>query len=285
MRDLPLLGSRLFDTPLLAHPGKARQVAHAFLTARGLKVQPMEASAPGELGERRGRPYQVFDGVAAIPIVGSLAHKTGNLDAESGVQGYDGIVTKLRAAMADPAVRAIWLDISSGGGEVEGAFGTADEIYRMSSRNGGKPIWAMVNEHAYSAAYLLASQADLVVAPATGGVGSIGTIIMHADYTGALEDEGVKITVIRSGDKKAKGNPYEALDRETKAEWQGEVDRLRGIFAEYVSRGRKMSVDKILATEAGVFNGVEGRKMGLTDATAGEVEAFAALLSELSRAA
>lgn len=285
MRELPLLSARLFDTPLMAHPGKARQVAAAFLAQRGYHatVIGVNEPVPGGLEQRRGRIYEVMQGVAVIPIQGSLAHKTGNLDASSGVMGYDGITTKLRTAATDPQVKAIWLDISSGGGEVEGAYTAADEIFRLSARNGGKPIWAMVNEHAYSAAYLLASQADVVVAPPTGGVGSIGVLAIHADYSGQLADEGVKLTIIRAGERKARGNPYEALDEETAAEWQAEVERVRGIFADYVARGRQMSRDDILATEAATFNGEEGLALGLVDAVAGEVNAFAALLSELRK--
>lgn len=285
MRSLPLLASRLFDTPLLAHPGKARQVARAFLTARGDRMAFQPDETPGGLLERRGKSYAVVQGIAIIPVEGSLAHKTGNLDAYSGVMGYDGITTKLREASADHQVKAIWFDISSGGGEVEGAFALADEIWRLNARNGGKPIWAMANEHAYSAAYLLAAQADVVVAPKVGGVGSIGVISMHVDATAALEQDGLKVTVIRAGERKAKGNPYEALDAETEAEWQGEADRIRGIFADYVARGRRISRDAVLATEAAVFNGEQALKIGLTDAMASEVDAFAALLSETRRAA
>jgi len=285
MRDLPLLAARLFHTPLLAHPGKARQVAAAFLMARGTRIIAMSEQVPGGLQVRRGKPYAEIEGVAMIPIEGSLAHKTGNLDAESGVMGYDGIVTKLRTASADPSIRAIWLDISSGGGEVEGAYAAADEIMRLSARSGGKPIWAMVNEHAYSAAYLLASQADVVVAPKTGGVGSIGVIMMHADFSQQLEDEGVRVTIIRAGEKKAKGNPYEPLDKATMSEWQAEAERVRGIFADYVARSRPISREAVLATEAGVFNGEEGKALGLVDAVASEVDAFAALVSEIRRTA
>ena len=56
-----------------------------------------------------------------------------------------------------------------------------------------------------SAGYVLASQADRIVLPRTGAVGSIGVVVMHADLSGQLSDAGVTVTLIHSGAHKVDG--------------------------------------------------------------------------------
>lgn len=289
MRDLPHLAARLFDTPLMAHPAKARQIADVFLRQTGRRAAFDGPDDDGDVesgGRRRRRPmYEVIEGIAVIPVLGTLVHKSGNLHPVSGMTGYDGIAAKLRAARANPQVRAIWLDIHSPGGEVDGAFSLADEIHDGSGRRGGKPVWAIANDMAYSAAYLLASQADVVIAPRTAGLGSVGVIMMHADMTGALEDAGVRVTVIRAGERKARGNPYETLDEATYAQWLAECEIVRGMFADAVARARPIARDAVMATEGATFMAADALNAGLIDAVAGEIDGFAALLSEVRRAA
>ena len=96
--------------------------------------------------------------------------------------GYDGIEQKLVAAQADPDVKGIYLSIDSGGGDVAGLFPLVDMIAGMSVRGGGKkPIYAMLADYGYSAAYAIASAADKVFLPETGGAGNVGVITMHAN--------------------------------------------------------------------------------------------------------
>ena len=69
-------------------------------------------------------------------------------------------------------MRAILFDIDSPGGVADGAFDLTDEIF--AARGQGKPIWAMANSLAASAAYAIASAADVVLLPRLAQVGSIG---------------------------------------------------------------------------------------------------------------
>lgn len=292
MRDLPHLAARLFDTPLLAHPGKARQVAQVLMQNMGKKMwwdddeEVNYSTGSMQVTADKARPiYSVQDGVAFIPVTGSLVHKSGNLHPSSGLTGYDGLTTKLRMARADASVRAIWLDIDSPGGEVAGCFSLADEIHAGSARFGGKPVWAMANEMAYSAAYAIASQADVLVAPRTGEVGSIGVVMMHADYSGALDEAGIKVTMIHAGAHKVDGNPYEALPESVRTRWEAECEDTRQLFASSVARGRGIGVDAVLATEAQCYGAPDALRLGLIDAVATEPAAFAALISELRAAA
>ncbi len=301
MRHLPypLLAARLFGTPLLAHPEKARQVARV-LTGRqrqradadGLAMVEVKENAWGEkslsvlteTGEVRGydEPYRIVQGAAVMPIVGSLIHNSGLMDADSGNVGYDGITARLRLAMADPQVRGIWVPIDSYGGEVSGCFDCAAEFRANREAAGGKPIWFCINEAAYSAAYAIASQGDVVLAPRTAGCGSIGVVMMHVDYSEMLADEGVKVTMIHAGEHKVDGNPYEALPAEVYQEWLAGCEDVRRLFAETVAAGRGISVQAALDTEARCFDATDGLRLGLVDAVASAKDGFAAFLGHLN---
>ena len=89
--------------------------------------------------------------------------------------------------MADERVNSVLLLIDSPGGEVAGLFDLVDEIYHA---RGTKPIIAVADEAAFSAAYAIASAADEVYLPATAQVGSIGVIAIHVDQSGLRQKPG-----------------------------------------------------------------------------------------------
>ncbi|STH85048.1 phage head-tail preconnector protein [contains: scaffold protein] [Escherichia coli] len=67
-------------------------------------------------GKRPARVYRVVNGIAVLPVTGTLGAPAGGDAAFSGMTGYDGIVACLQQAMADSQVRGILLDIDSPGG-------------------------------------------------------------------------------------------------------------------------------------------------------------------------
>ena len=147
------------------------------------------------------------------------------------------------------------------------------------------PTLAILTDYAYSAGYLLASQARQAVMPEFGGAGSIGVIMMHADYSEALAQDGIKVTIIRAGKKKAEGNPYEPLPTDLVDRWQSQVEAMRDDFAETVARGRtkRTTKAKVLATEADAFDANESLSLGLVDAIADPLEAFSTFVKEVNR--
>ena len=120
------------------------------------------------------------NGIAIIPVVGTLVKRAGAIDAASGLLSYTAIETMIMEAATDPAVGGILLDVDSPGGEVGGVFDLADLIREARE---AKPVYALADD-AFSAAYLLASAADRIYLSQTGGVGSIGVIAVHVDESG-----------------------------------------------------------------------------------------------------
>lgn len=284
---------QLLNTPLAILPSKAAMLVAALRSQFNvtalvmveddgeevvLDAQALDSMAlRGRSSGRASAPekiYDVDDRMAHIPVIGTMMRSWGT-QPWSGATGYDGVKQRVLAAQNDPDVDGIWMPIDSNGGQVAGCFDCVDFVRSMNQKNGGKPIFAIANEAAYSAAYAIASAADHLYVPRTGGVGSVGVITLHADMSKAYEKAGMKVTVIRSGTQKARGNPYEPLDEETLAEIQAEIDEMRELFIETVAAGRKgLSAKKIRESEARTYMGKHGVELGFADAVMSEDQAY-----------
>jgi ClpP class serine protease len=232
--------------------------------------------------------YALVDGIAIIDIKGPLT-PDGYYDwwEDRHVGGYTQIGAAIRAARSSASVRAILLRIDSCGGLVDGCFELADEIREGSARNGGKPIWAAAST-AYSAAYALASACDRIVAPATGGVGSIGVVILHYDQSEWLAEIGLKIEAIESAPGKTGGASFKPLAADARADLQAVVDEIAKIFAAAVVAGRGITTESVRAQNARCFLAEHsdaarsGRALGLVDAIAPERQTAADLAAALA---
>jgi signal peptide peptidase SppA len=289
------IAQRAFNTPLMVDPAKALaflsglgpRITGQEITFQGLQVEaadqtpaslPARASPFGnDLAQRHQRngsqPYALVDGIAVIEIAGTLVHRGAWIGQSSGLTSYEGIAAQLQAALADPGVRGIALDIDSFGGEVAGAFDLADRIRAARAQ---KPVHAFVAEHALSAGYVLASQADRIILPRTGAVGSIGVVALHTDMSGALDQKGIAVTLIHAGSHKIDANPYQPLPEAVHDQMQRELEVVRFLFAETVAagRGERLTQTAALATEAAVFRGADAVAAGLADHLADPVTAF-----------
>lgn len=284
------LAQRMFNVPLAIHPDKAEVIMAALaerlgitsmvrLNGEAMSLEPM-AIYGDDSPARRGDPgYDMAGPVAVIPVQSTLVQKTGTLRPYSGMTGYDGIRQSFLTALDDPEVKAIVLDVDSPGGEVAGCFDLVDTIYNA---RGEKPIHAILAENAFSAAYAIASAADRITVPRTGGTGSIGVICMHVDWSRALDSAGLKVTFITYGDRKADGHPEIPLSKEALARFQSDIDTMGELFVETVARNRNIAASKVRDTEAATYMGEAGVSLGLADQVAAPDAAFRALLAELA---
>ena len=203
------------------------------------------------------KPYKVENGTLTIPIRGVLLHDFA-YQAWDYATGYTYIQKAWERGMADPAVQRIALRINSGGGEVAGNFDMVDRMFATKE----KPVHAFVDEHAYSAAFSIASLADRIIVPRTGGVGSVGVVTAHADRSKAMDENGVKITFIFAGDHKVDGNPYEPLPEDVKNRMQARINGLYDIFVSTVARNLGIGEDAVRATQALTYSAEEAISVG-----------------------
>ncbi len=287
----PHLAQRLFNVPLAIHPRKTEIVMAALAGRLGIaSVQvdgrtvrhgafDQEDEGDSALSKQAAwKPYQVIDGVAVIPIEGTLVNRLDSLTPWSGMTGYDGIRGCLGLALEDDDVQAIALDIDSPGGEVAGCFDLCDAIYGARAI---KPIRAILAESAYSAAYAIASATSRITVPRTGGTGSVGVVCLHVDMSKALTGAGVDVTIIRYGQRKYEGNQYEPLTKAALDRIQADTDAMGELFVETVARNRDMKVADVRATQAGTFLGAAGVEVGFADAVAAPDAALNALIASL----
>lgn len=279
MMNYPLIGQRLFNTPLMLRPDKCEIVVAALLDHFGIaKLNRVDGTSMGVIELRQSaddwmednepaesKPYQVINGVGVIPVQGSLCQRVAGLRPYSGCVGYNQIERMLEMAMDDRAVKSILFDHDSGGGEVAGCFDLARKIRNYNGKNGGKPMVAAINEQCCSADYALASGCDEIYMPETGICGSIGVWTMLVDMTRALDQDGISVTMVRAGERKARGGPYEKADKATYEKLMAWVESTRVQFATLVAEARGLSVEDVLGQEGDWYHGEEALTLGLVD--------------------
>lgn len=207
------------------------------------------------------RPYRVVDGVLHVPVRGVLLNGF-PFAYGSWATGYEYVTAAIERGVADADVHTIALLIDSGGGMVTGCFPCADVIYEARA---SKRVVAYVADHAYSAAYALASAAHEVVVTETGGVGSVGVLTFHIDASGAYEQWGIVKTYLFEGEFKVDGNETEPLTKTAQARIQRRLAASYDVFVGRVARNRGMSADAVRAAKALTYTALDGIAVGFAD--------------------
>ena len=260
MREAP--APRFLNRPLALLP-----------SYRSLLLYPDDAG--GGRDSKTGQGAGLVGGVALIPVSGCLVHGSGYGFSGMAETPYAAIRSAFAAALDADDVTAIALHIDSPGGEVSGCADLADAIY---AARGIKPIHAIVDDLAASAAYWIASAADRVVLSRTGVVGSVGVIALHADVTRALDAAGVKITILQYGARKSDGASTTPLTSAAQKRMQADIDTMGELFVASVARNRALRARDVRDTEAGTFLGRDAVRAGLADAVMSPDEAFLELM-------
>jgi ClpP class serine protease len=283
------MDARALDSDSLTRePGKVLTRVGVAQQLRPAAYTPSYAGEP----EHYGAGWALCEGIACIDIEGPLMDR--GFVTESGTRfwGYDTIGQALKEAYADPRTRGIFVRFNTPGGIVAGTLEalTADiRAMREAGNDNGKPMFAFC-DMAASAGYWVASQFDRVFAPAVGMVGSIGAVIVHQEFSKAMEAEGIVTTSIQFGAKKTDGAWWKPLSDEARADLQAEIDAIGERFISDVQAGREfLSRATMLGTEAACFMAEHsdaarsGFKLGLVDEIAREEDAFHALFEHAAR--
>lgn len=291
MSQLIHIADRVLNRPLLITRDKAQVIMSVLAGRIGVDAAVLTPDASrfeGETVERdasgkavKGLPYKITKGgVGIITITGSLVNRGAWIGASSGLTSYEGIQHQLKSALNDDAVKSVILDLHTPGGEAVGAFETGEIVRQLAAK---KRTVAVVNGMAASAGYAIASGANDIVVTETGVAGSIGVVLLHADYSRALANEGINPTLIFAGAHKVDGNPFEALSQDVRADLQAEVNAFYDLFLKTVAKGRgsRLTADAARKTEARTFIGQAAVDAGVAD----RVGSFETVLADLTRGA
>lgn len=243
---------------------------------RASRSARLQARAQGELVPvgSYGQYCLTEGGIAVVPVQGILSQKFDFMSALCGWTSYEGLEEIVDSMAADARVRGVLLDVDSPGGETVGMLDACDALIGLNSI---KPVWAVANGGAYSAAYAIAASSENLCVPRLAGVGSIGAVTIHMDESAADELVGLKYTAIFSGARKIDGWEHAPLTAEAKAAAQGRVDYCRDQFAELVGRQGRISKEAAIATEAAIYLDVFAVEAGLANEIASFDEALAKL--------
>jgi len=260
----PVLFSRIFNTPLMIQATKLDAIVAGIGGRFGLDAAslPKPEAFLAKTGNEVTSNYQINGNVAVIDIFGVLSHRGIVEGASSYVVGYDHYAKVVNAALADPTVKSILLQMDSPGGEVSGAFELASLIKQASQI---KPVKTVISSMAASAGYLLASAANEIAISDTGIAGSIGVVMRHIDMSKAAEMDGISVTYIYAGDRKIDGNPFQPLPDNVKADLQTQIDKLYSLFVTTVANNRNLTTEHVRAQQAAIYTGQDAIDAGLAD--------------------
>lgn len=294
----PHIASRLFGRAHAIEPSAFRALIEGPIAKRILSGErPAELAETGQISIRRKRlamieadPVTVAngcgeyaltaDGIAIVPIMGILSQRFDWLAALCGWTTYEGLAATFEAMLGDYRVRAILMDVESPGGEAAGMLDAADMI--LAARE-TKPVWAVANTFAASAAYALAGSAEVLFVPRLGHVGSIGAVCVHVDQSMADAAYGERYTAVYSGARKIDGWSHAPLSEGATSALQKGVDYCRDQFAELVGRQGRMTMAQAIATEAAMYHDAEAVDAGLADDVGSFEDALAELVDSFAK--
>lgn len=241
----------------------------------GQRLSPEQAAqAVREAGGTPGRTPRSggvgTDGVATIAIQGVIARRAHMVNGASQPRGtsIEQIDAEFTSALEDDAVRAIVLDIDSPGGAVGGVSEFAQRVRRSP-----KPVFALADGMAASAAYWIGSAARRMVATRSAAVGSIGVYAVMDDMHRRFENAGVHSTLVSSGPRKGAGTPGTNVTEEHIASLRETIDAYAQVFFRDVQSARALTDEQLAAVTTGqVWIGEQAVSLGLVDAIAGRDE-------------
>lgn len=230
-----------------------------------------------ETTEEHNSLYENENGVGIIDITGVIVKRIGlpsTVLEFLGLVDLDNVDEALRAVKEDPQVHSVILNVNSPGGFISGLKSTAILVDDLSKEKEVVVYTDLING---SAAYEISSQASSIVASVDATMGSVGVYLTVEDWSKALENEGVKVHLIKSGNFKAIGLPSQQLTDEQKQYLQENVNALHQEFKETVKKKRKIKDEDM---EGQVFSGKEALAKGFIDDVSQDISEVIKLLQK-----
>lgn len=249
MKDLTLI-ARLLETPwALSREMLATMTRIVARHALGGVPTPdvvadVQAAQEARAARKEAAARAGGGTIAVLSLMGTMVHRGAQVDSVSsgGLVSTERVAQALRAAIADETIAGVLIDIDSPGGSVFGTGELADEIIRARAQ---KPVYAIANSMAASAAYWAGSQASKLFVTPGGMVGSIGVYMAHEDWSKALDEAGIKVSYVQAGEYKTEGNPTQPLSDEARAHLQATVDTYYAAFTKGVAKGRGVPISQV----------------------------------------
>jgi len=222
-------------------------------------------------GKNNSDPASVTvpDRVAVINITGLITSggdvQDSIFDQSTGVTSGS-IMRQLREAGEDKSVKAVLLNIDSGGGSATAAEEVGREIARFKEIY-RKPIVSSMGNMAASAAYWIAAcGSERIYANSTTLTGSIGVYMPYMNTEELFKKIGITTGKIKSGPYKDIMTNDRPMTEEEKKILQTVVNEIHDEFIKTVANGRKMDPYKVRELADGrIYTGLQAQRLGLVD--------------------
>lgn len=273
MKDYSQILTKITTTPWMMHPNSLKLMLDIFEAHLSGNINHDEIRTRLQNSRPNSRQTEVkrTGMVGVMPLYGPIFPKANMMTELSGATSLESWRQDFRQMVDDDSIMSIVLDIDSPGGSSSLVEEVGAEI--RAARD-VKPIHAISNTMAASAAYWLAAQATKLYGSPSSLTGNVGTYIVHTDESGLMESLGVKETVVKAG--RFKAVEIESLTPEGREYLQEIVNDHHERFVAAVAEGRGTTTDAIKSTEAKIFGADRALREGIID----DIATFEEVLSE-----
>lgn len=201
-----------------------------------------------------------YGNVALIPIEGEIN------TLESGGFGIQTIVSEdivefIESADGNSKIKAIVFEINSPGGTPV----ATDEIVAAIKKT-KKPTVALIREVGASGGYWVASASNHIIANRMSITGSIGVKSSWLEFSGLMDEYGVKYEQVNAGEFKELVSPYKKLQDDERVLLERVVNKIHDYFIAGIAENRGLSKEQVRELATGeVFLGAEALNLGLVD--------------------
>lgn len=211
--------------------------------------------------------------VKAIELHGELLtyippHSENDTYFNYDVISSDLITNLIREANDDEDIKAIMIEVDSGGGS-----GVAGEEISNAIKNSEKPVVAFIREIGASASYWAVSGADKIFASKNSSVGSIGVTSSFLSAVEKDRKEGYVFEQLSVGKFKDTGNYEKPMTDEERDLIMRDINIMFDNFVETISKNRNMSIEEVKAfADGSTVMGERAKSLGMIDEIGGMIE-------------
>ena len=204
--------------------------------------------------------------IAVLPIQGDIYSYGASFD-ESGNQNVStnmrDAISFIQQAEQEEGILGVLALVDSYGGSAAAGDLIATELQKSVLPNA-----AYIVDSGTSAAYLIATGADTIIASPFSDVGSIGLTMSYLDYSQQNAQEGIEYVALSSGKFKDYGNPDKPLTEEERTLLERDLSVWHEELVKKVALNRNLSLEQIqsladgssvpgpLALEAGLVDAI-----------------------------
>jgi protease-4 len=200
------------------------------------------------------------------------------IKVEGLITGDDATLKLLDDIAASKKVQALIIHIDSPGGTTVGSEAIYEKIRAVAK---DKPVVAVMDSVAASGGYITAIAADRIVARGNTITGSIGVVFTFPEVSKLLDNLGIRMEEIKSGELKAEPSGFKPVSDKVRQVTQEMVMESYDWFTGLVAERRKLPIGQVkLLADGRVYSGRQAVGNKLIDALGGEEQAIAWLETE-----